>query len=81
MISNEEINDIMKEVKVLEEFGLSIKLLVKQFKMKQKNRKAAKEEAVRAGQDFLMPPYPFANFEIQSIIKMKLNLMVCLFKT
>ena len=36
-ILNEEMNDIMKIIKSLEESGL--KVLVKQFKMKQKNKK------------------------------------------
>ena len=39
IISNEEINDIMKIVKFLEEPGLLIKALAKQLKMKQKNKK------------------------------------------
>ena len=38
IISNEEMNDIMKIVKSLEESGL-VKALVKQLKMKQKNKK------------------------------------------
>ena len=39
-ISNEEINDIMKRIKSLEENGLLTKgMLVKQLKMKQKNKK------------------------------------------
>ena len=39
-ISNEEINDIMKRIKSLEEYGLLTKgMLVKQLKMKQKNKK------------------------------------------
>ena len=37
--SNEEMNDIMKIVKSLEESGLLIKAYAKQLKMKQKNRK------------------------------------------
>ena len=36
----EEMNDIMKMVKSLEESGLLIKALEKQLKMKQKNKKA-----------------------------------------
>ena len=40
IISNEEINDIMKIVKLREESGLLIKALAKQLKMKQKNKKA-----------------------------------------
>ena len=39
IISNEEMNDIMKIVKSLEESGLLIKGLAKQLKMKQKNKK------------------------------------------
>ena len=39
IISNEEMNDIMKIVKSLEESGLLIKVIVKQLKMKQKNKK------------------------------------------
>ena len=39
IISNEEMDDIMKIVKSLEESGLLIKGLVKQLKMKQKNKK------------------------------------------
>ena len=39
IISNEEMNDIMKIVKSLEESGLLIKAYAKQLKMKQKNRK------------------------------------------
>ena len=38
IISNEEMNGIMKIVKSLEESGL-VKALVKQLKMKQKNKK------------------------------------------
>ena len=38
-ILNEEMNDIMKIVKSLEESCLSMILLVKQLKMKQKNKK------------------------------------------
>ena len=40
VVSNEEINDITKIVNFLEESGLLIKVLVKQFKMKQKNKNA-----------------------------------------
>ena len=39
IISNEEMNDIMKIVKSLEELGVLIKALAKQFKMKQNNKK------------------------------------------
>ena len=39
IISNEEMNDIMKIFKFLEESGLIIKAYVKQWKMKQKNKK------------------------------------------
>ena len=39
IISNEEMNDIMKIVKSLEESGLLIKAYAKQLKMKQTNRK------------------------------------------
>ena len=39
IISNEEMNDIMKIVKSLEESGLSIKGVSEQLKMKQKNKK------------------------------------------
>ena len=39
IISNQEMYDIMKIIKSLEEFGLLIKALVKQLKMKQKNKK------------------------------------------
>ena len=39
IISNEEMNDVMKIVKSLEESGLLIKAYAKQLKMKQKNRK------------------------------------------
>ena len=39
IISNEEMNDIMKIFKFLEESGLIIKAYVKQLKMKQKNKK------------------------------------------
>ena len=39
IISDEEINDIMKIVKFLAESGLLIKALMKPFKMKQKNKK------------------------------------------
>ena len=38
MISNEEMNDIMKKVKSLEQSGLLIKALAKQLKMKQKKK-------------------------------------------
>ena len=38
IISNEEMNDIMKIVKSLKESGLLKMVLVKQFKMKQKNK-------------------------------------------
>ena len=41
IISNEEMNDIMKIIKSLEESGLLIKALAKQLKMKQKNKKEA----------------------------------------
>ena len=40
IISNEEMNDIMKIVKSLKESGLLIKVLGKQLKLKQKNKKA-----------------------------------------
>ena len=40
IISNEEMNDIMKIVKSLGESGLLIKALAKQLKIKQKNKKA-----------------------------------------
>ena len=39
IISNEEMNDIMKIVKSLEELGILIKALAKQFRMKQNNKK------------------------------------------
>ena len=39
IISNEEMNDIMKIVKSLEELGVLINALAKQFKMKQNNKK------------------------------------------
>ena len=39
IISNEQMNNIMKIVKSLEESGLLIKGVVKQLKMKQKNKK------------------------------------------
>ena len=39
LISNEEMNDIMKTIKSLEESGLLIKVLVKQLKTKHKNKK------------------------------------------
>ena len=39
IISNEEMKDIMKIVKSLEESGLLIKELMKQLKMKQRNKK------------------------------------------
>ena len=39
IISNEEMNDIMKIIKFLEESGLLKKVLAKQLKMKQKNKK------------------------------------------
>ena len=39
IISNEEMNDIMKIVKSLEELGVLIKALAKQFRMKQNNKK------------------------------------------
>ena len=39
IISNKEMNDIMKIIKSLQEFGLLIKALEKQLKMKQKNKK------------------------------------------
>ena len=39
IISNEEMNDIMKIVKSLEELGVLINTLAKQFKMKQNNKK------------------------------------------
>ena len=38
-ISNEEMEDIMKIVKSLEESGLLLRGIVKQLKMKQKNKK------------------------------------------
>ena len=39
IIFDEEMNDIMKIVKFLEDYGLLIKVLAKQLKMKQKNKK------------------------------------------
>ena len=39
IVSNEEMNDITKIIKFLEKSGLLIKGLVKQLKMKQKNKK------------------------------------------
>ena len=39
IISKEEMNDIMKIVKSLEELGVLIKALAKQFRMKQNNKK------------------------------------------
>ena len=39
VISNQEMNDIIKIVKSLEESGLLKKVLVKKLKMKQKNKK------------------------------------------
>ena len=39
LISNEEMNDIMKIIKSLEDMVYWWKILVKQLKMKQKNRK------------------------------------------
>ena len=39
IISNEEMNDIIEINKSLEEFGLLIKDVVKQLKMKQKSKK------------------------------------------
>ena len=39
IIFDEEMNDIMKIVKSLEDYGLLIKVLAKQLKMKQKNKK------------------------------------------
>ena len=39
IISNEEMNDIMKIVKSLEELGVLINALAKQFKMMQNNKK------------------------------------------
>ena len=39
IISNEEMEDIIKIVKSLEESGLLIKGIMKQLKMKQKNKK------------------------------------------
>ena len=41
MISNEEINDIMKEVKVLEEFGLSIKTVSETIQNEAKEQKGS----------------------------------------
>ena len=38
IISNEEMNDIIKIVKPLEESGLIIKVLAKKLKMKQKHK-------------------------------------------
>ena len=40
IISNDEMNDIVKIVKLLEESGLLIKDMSETFKMKQKNKKA-----------------------------------------
>ena len=40
IISNNDLKDITKKVKSLEEFGLLIKRAMKQLKMKQNNRKA-----------------------------------------
>ena len=38
IVSNEQMKDIMRAVKSLEESGLLWTVLVKQFKMKQKNK-------------------------------------------
>ena len=38
IISNEEINDILKIVKALKDYNISLKGLLKQLKMKQKNK-------------------------------------------
>ena len=43
IISNEEIKDIIKIVKSLEESGLWIKVVIKQLKMKQKIQKYQNE--------------------------------------
>ena len=39
IISNEEMNNIMKIVQALEDSNISLKKLLKQLKMKQKNKK------------------------------------------
>ena len=48
IISNEEMNDIMKIIKSLEESGLVKKALVKQLKKKQKNKKEDFSECYEA---------------------------------
>ena len=91
IISNEEISDIMKIVKSLEESGLLIKRVSETIKNEAEEQKRGflgmllgtlgasllgnlltgkrtirtGEGTVRAGQDFLMPPHPLTNFEIQ----------------
>ena len=64
IISIEEINDIMKMVKSLDQSGLLItgKCTIR-----------AGEGTIRAGQDFLMPPDPLTNFEIQKYNQNKLK--------
>ena len=48
MISNEKKNDFMKIIKSLEESGLLNKALVKQLKMKHKNKKDDSSEFYKA---------------------------------
>ena len=55
IISNEEMNHIMKIVKCLEEPGLSIKALAKQLTMKQKNKKKDFLESYQAKKKVLFP--------------------------
>ena len=47
MISNEEMDDILKVIKSLEESGLLTKVLVKQSKKKQKNKTWISWHAIR----------------------------------
>ena len=47
IISNEEINDIIKIVKSLEESGLSIKGVIKELKMKQKTERRISRNVIR----------------------------------
>ena len=47
IISNEEINDIIKIVKSLEESGLSIKGVIKELQMKQKTERRISRNVIR----------------------------------
>ena len=76
IISNEEMNDIMKIVKSLKKYGLLIKTLAKQLKMKQENKKEHFQECQLVKEKLELPPHSLTNFEIKSIIRTNINWIV-----